>query len=36
MEDRSVEQEFDAATQYVGAASTSGSLNNDQLLQFYG
>lgn len=36
MEDSSLEDAFDAATQYVGAASTSGSLSNDQLLQFYG
>lgn len=30
------EAAFDAATSYVGAASTSGALSDAQLLQFYG
>lgn len=36
MEAASLDEAFDAATQYVGAASTSGSLSNEQLLQLYG
>lgn len=36
MDNASLDEAFDAATQYVGAASTSGSLSNEQLLQFYG
>ncbi|EFN58374.1 hypothetical protein CHLNCDRAFT_17984, partial [Chlorella variabilis] len=27
---------FEAATQFVGAASKAGSLSDDQLLRFYG
>lgn len=31
-----MEEAFDAATQYVGAASAGGSLSDSQLLRFYG
>lgn len=31
-----MEAAFDAATQYVGSASSSGALSDAQLLQFYG
>lgn len=36
MEESAVDTAFDAATSYVGAASTSGVLSDSQLLQFYG
>lgn len=30
------DERFEFATQYVGAASSSGTFNDSQLLQFYG
>ena len=35
-EDAAAEAAFDAATSYVGAASSSRALTDSQLLQFYG